>query len=284
MSEVLDLTDVVDVMKNTGSFVIAIPLLNQFEEAYKWLDSWFCLAKGKLNVLFIDNGSEAKWSEHSGVKAWQKDGHTINIIRNDENVGVFPTFQQAYDATTEPWIFYSHSDVEMRVVGWDERLRHLLEGAFSRGGGACGMFGAKGIGTSDIYKAAYDYRQLARWGCHTVESMVGHGGALVNHDLTECIVLDGFSLIVRRDMIKDTGGFDHEHYPVHHMYDNDICVQSHHGGFKNFVLDLDCIHHGGMTSCREDYAKKFGTTDLNIHRVSSREFYEKWRGTLPVGV
>ena len=271
-------------MSNTGKFTIAIPIHNQFEEAFGWLDSWFSLAKGKLNVLFIDNGSHQKWSAHPGVKAWRKDGHVISIVRNKANIGVYPTFQQAYNLISTQWIFYSHSDVEMRVAGWDERLRYLLEGAHSRHGGVCGMFGAKGIGTPEIYKSPYDFRQMMRWGCHTVESMAGAGGDPVTGDLTRCMVLDGFSLIVNRAMIEKTGGFDHKRYPVHHMYDNDICLQSHFAGFWNFVLDLDCVHHGGMTSTREKWAQEMGTTDLKIHRAAHEVFYEKWRGKLPVSI
>ena len=276
-----------DAMNNTGKFVIAIPILNQFDEAYTHLDSWFNLAKGRLNVIFIDNGSEKPWEEHTAVSQWREDGHEIRVCRNEENVGVYPTFHQVYDLIFDeawPWIFYSHSDVEMLAFGWDERLRQLLEAAASRNAGVCGMFGARGIGTPDIYTAPYHFTQMMRWDCHTVQSMAGAGGEPVKQDLTQCMVLDGFSLIVNFETIKSIGGFDHERYPVHHMYDNDICLESHFAGFKNYVLDIDCIHHGGMTSTREKWAEEMGTTDLSIHRESHKVFYEKWRGRLPVSV
>jgi len=276
---------------NTGRFVVVIPVLNQFEETYQYLDSWFSLSKGRVNVLFIDNGSDEEWEYHHGPREWRGEGHYVKVHRNDENIGVYPTFQQAYDLLApintidpSPWIFYSHSDVEMLLPGWDVRLRELLEKAHSRGGGVCGMFGAKGIGTPDIYKAPYKFTQMMRWHCHTVQSMAGAGGDPVVSDLTPCMVLDGFSLIVRRCLVDDIGGFRHEQFPPHHMYDNDICLESHYSGFQNFVLDLDCIHHGGMTSTREKWAEKMNTTDLAIHRKAHEVFYEKWRGRIPVGV
>ena len=266
-------------------FTICIPILNQHDEAVKHLDSWFALAKGRISVLFIDNGSDEPFDGHPAVSKWQQEGHNVWVKRNEENTGVYPTFQQGFDLLRgyEPWIFYSHSDVEMVVPGWDIRLCGLLEAAASRNAGACGMFGAKGIGTQEIYKDSYHFTHMQRWGCCTVESMVDAGGTVVSEDLTRCLVLDGFSLILSTKMIAEVG-FDHESYPSHHMYDNDICLMSHFAGYNNFVLDLDCIHHGGMTSTREDWASKFNTTDLEVHRASHVVFYEKYRGKLPLGV
>ncbi len=271
-------------------FTICIPILNQHSRAAKYLDSWFALAKGRLDVLFIDNGSDEAWRDDIVVKSWVDEGHRIRCLRNDKNTGVYSTFQQGYNylmdcgATTPRWIFFSHSDVEMLVPGWDVRLRELLELAESRNAGVSGMFGAKGIGTPDIYRVPYHYTQLVRWGCHTVESMVDAGGTLVTEDLTPCMVLDGFSLILSTEMISAVGGFDHERYPVHHCYDQRICLKSHFAGYNNFVLDLDCKHHGGMTSTHEKWAEAMGTTDLKIHRAAHKVFYEEFRGQLPVSV
>ena len=134
-------------------FTICIPILNQHDEAVKHLDSWFALAKGSLDVLFIDNGSDTPFNRHPAVSKWQLEGHRVWVHRNSENTGVYPTFQQGFEmlCNHQPFIFYSHSDVEMVVPGWDVRLRELLEVAASRNVGACGMFGAKGLGLLEIY-------------------------------------------------------------------------------------------------------------------------------------
>jgi GT2 family glycosyltransferase len=270
--------------KRAGSreFTVCIPILNQHEEAVKYLDSWFALAKGRISVVFIDNGSDEPFENRPELLAWRREGHCIRVIRNEDNTGVYPTFQQGYEECCEhnPWIFYSHSDVEMLVSGWDIRLNRLLKAAAARKAGACGMFGAIGIGLPGVYRTPYDLNQLQRWGCHTVESMAGAGGNAVLHDLTQCLVLDGFSLILHRDMIEEVG-FDYESYPSHHMYDNDICLMSAFAGYNNFVLDIDCIHHGGMTSTREKWAEKMGSTDIDTHRAAHLVFYEKYRGKLP---
>ncbi|MAE81325.1 MAG: hypothetical protein CMB80_01225 [Flammeovirgaceae bacterium] len=274
-------------MKNIGPlFTIVVPILNQHQTTADIMDSWFTLCKNRLSVIFIDNNSDELLSDQPFIKEWSK-FHDIRVIRNDKNVGVYPTFQQGFELVHgSKFIFYSHNDVEMIELGWDEKMGRILRSLHdeSRLPGVCGMFGADGIGTPDIYKAPYDFRQMMRWNCHTVESMVGAGGESVIQDFTPCMVLDGFSLITSIDMINSVGGFHHEDYPVHHMYDNDICLASHYAGFRNYIIDIDCKHHGGVTSTRETWAEEMGTTDLAVHRKAHTVFYEKWRGKLPISV
>jgi hypothetical protein len=268
-------------------FTVVVPVLNQHDETKRFVQTWFERAKGEFRLLFIDNGSRIPIQETDFFREW-KTLHPVECLRNETNVGVYPTFQQAAEIVDSEFIFYTHNDVEMIEFGWDEKLNQILSTIKQHHGtpGVCGMFGAKGIGSPDIYKAPYHFTQMVRWDCLTVESMVGAGGRRLNHLYERVMVLDGFSLIVSREMIARAlgGRFDCDRYPVHHMYDQDICLGSHFGGFANYAIDLDCRHHGGITSTREKWAEGMGSTDLKIHREAHRVFYEKYRGRLPVGV
>lgn len=269
--------------KSNPLFTVVIPVLNQHEVTESLFTSWFEKAKSTLSILFIDNGSEELLTDQKFFKNWQR-YCDVRCIRNEKNTGVYPTFQQGYEATDSKFIFFSHNDVEMKEYGWDEKLSRIL---MSRSDfGVCGMFGAKGIGTPDIYKSPYQFTQLMRWNCITVSSMAGAGGRLIRKDIERVVVLDGFSLITNREMIDRafSGKFDHDNYPPHHNYDHDICLTSHFGGFKNYVIDIDCKHHGGATSTREKWAEEMGKTDLSIHRQAHVVMYEKYRGRLPVSV
>ena len=267
-------------------FTVVIPVLNQHETTERLIESWFRLAKGRVSILFIDNGSELPLADQAFFKRWAE-YHDVRCIRNEVNTGVYPTFQQGMEATDTPFVFFSHNDVEMVDWGWDERMCNIL--SLLDKPGVCGMFGARGIGTPQINKQPYHFTQLMRWGCITVPSM--HKGDpnasdRINNQWQQITVLDGFSLIVSREMfgVAMKGKFDYESFPVHHMYDIDICVTSHVNGYKNYVIDVDCIHHGGVTSTREKWAEEMGTTDLKIHRAAHKVFYDKWRHMLPIGV
>lgn len=268
-------------------FVVAIPVYNQHDVTEKYLESWFALAKRGLRVLFIDNGSDIPLSEQGFIGRWSNQ-HSISIIRNKKNTGVYPTFQQAYENIgVTNFIFYSHNDVEMLEYGWDEKLNSILSELCYKGNpGVCGMYGAKGIGTPDIYKAPYKFTQLMRWNCITVPSMVHSNERVLQGDYERVVTLDGFTLVVSKKMVREVmkGHFDIDRYPVHHNYDNDICVTSHLGGYENYVLDIDCKHHGGMTSTREKWAEEMNTTDLAVHRKAHEIMYEKFRNRLPISV
>ena len=274
-------------MAGERHFQIVVPVHGRHEVTERYLGSWFALAARPLDLLILDNGSAEPVAEQAFIEGWRRGGHRVRVVRNATNTGVYPTFQQGFDATDAPWIYYTHNDVEMRVEGWDDQLEWLLH-ALERGAnpGICGMFGARGLGTPDIYRAPYDFRQMVRWECTTVASMTFAGGKTIAGQAHRVAVLDGFALIVRRRMVEQAlgGRFDHERFPVHHMYDHDICLESHYGGFENYVINLDCFHDGGQTSKDGQWAEAMGTTDRQIHRRAHVVFYEKWRGRLPVSV
>lgn len=268
------------------SFTVVIPVLNQHEATMQYVQSWFNTAKSPFKLIFIDNGSTEPLAEQPFAERWCRE-YDVSIIRNDTNTGVYPTFQQGFEITDSDFIFYSHNDVEMKEYGWDDKLIRILSRLSSQHKvGVCGMYGAKGIGTPEIYRAPYHFTQLMRWDCITVESMAFTAERKIESDYERVMVLDGFSLIVSRAMVNKAmaGKFDYESYPVHHMYDQDICVTSHYGGYNNYVLDIDCKHHGGQTSTKEKWAEDLGSTDLIIHRKAHEVFYKKWYGKLPIGV
>jgi len=267
-------------------FTVVVPVLNQHDVTERLMASWFALAKSRLNVLFIDNGSDQPLVEQEFIGRWGEE-HSVRVLRNEKNTGVYPTFQQGMEATDSEFVFFSHNDVEMLEWGWDERMSAIL--SLLKKPGVCGMFGAKGIGTPDIYKAPYKFTQLMRWHCVTVRAMYEgdpNASRILNGNYEQIAVLDGFSMIVSRRMFGEAlgGRFDHERYPVHHCYDQDICLDSHFGGFKNYVIDVNCKHHGGATSTHEKWAEEMGTTDHKIHRDAHKVMYQKFLGRLPVGV
>ena len=268
-----------------SKFQVVIPILNQHDLTDRYIQTWIDLAKSRLDILFIDNGSDQPLEDTEFYKRWSDQG-IARCIRNPENTGVYPTFQQGLENTDADFVFYSHNDVEMLEYGWDSKLDRLLNLRQHRWG-VGGMFGAQGLGLPGIYKTPYNMFQLQRWGCVTVNSMHDESSSRrIKSDQERVMVLDGFSMIMSREMVDEAmgGKFDHENFPPHHMYDIDICVTSHYAGFNNYCVDIDCIHHGGKTSTTQKWAEKMGTTDQDIHRKAHEVFYDKWRYKLPLGV
>lgn len=255
---------------------LVMPILNQQESAQESVGSFKnTMGEEKIPLIVIDNGSQPQ------VRSWLNglNGGDF-VIRNEQNVGVLPALNQAYKVAGKAfdYLFYTHSDVVMYEQNWTDKLTRILESLPDCG--VAGFYGAKGIGTWDVYKRPYAMQQLVRVenvsGCHRMDASVhGFRNLRGDQDFEEVAVMDGFSLIVKTELLDKIGGFDTK-YPVHHMYDNDICVESLDKGYRNYVIRMDAFHHGGRTDVGENWAEAFGKTKQQIHQEAHPVFYEKW--------
>lgn len=246
---------------------VVIPILNQRERSQITLDSLKSRQKNQNRYIIVDNGSEPK------VRDWLigLSGDDM-VIRNSENVGLPKALNQARSIATTDYIFNTHSDLMMYEQDWDQ----IIEDCINEAGnvGVAGFFGALGIGTSDLYKSPYQMQQLVR-----VNTLSGdrcklnpaiHHQSQFNQRYAKCAVLDGFSLIARRELkFWDKS--------VHHQYDQNLCLESINNGFQNIVINMDVDHIGGQTDVGEDWASPFGKTKQQIHEESHIPFYEEWR-------
>lgn len=256
---------------------IAFPVINQKELTQKVLDHFKNTQLEDNQYIIIDNGSE------EFVRDWLIGLTTDDtVIRNKENVGVIKGYNQVYQVlknTDVDYIFYTHNDVLMYEQNWDQKLREILERENKiRPVGVAGFYGAKGIGTPDIYQAPYRMQQMIRIenvsNCNRMDKIHGYRN-IKSGDVEDVAVMDGFSLIVKMDLLRMTDGFDRT-FPPHHMYDNDICLESLDKGFRNIVIAMDCEHLGGRTDIGEEWEKPFGKTKAQIHEEAHPIFYKKW--------
>lgn len=262
---------------------VVVPVMNQKELTQQFLDKLRETEGGaKFPLIVVDNGSDEP------VRDWLiglRDGDLV--IRNDENVGVMPALNQAWRVLrqTTDYIFYTHNDVMLFERGWDDKLVRILEkegepvNGDDKGVGVAGFYGAKGIGTTDIYRGPYIMQQLIRLenvsNCNRMDAIHGYRNIRAGQETEQVAVLDGFSLIVNTKLLNELGGFDRS-YPVHHMYDQDICTESLDKGYRNIVIAMDAQHLGGRTDVGENWAERFGKTKQQVHQEAHPIYYEKW--------
>ena len=257
-------------------FAVVVPVLNQKELTQQFLDK---LRENegdyKPPLVIVDNGSSEP------VRDWLiglREGDLV--IRNDENIGVMPALNQAWQVlkNTTDFIFYTHNDVLLHEKGWDDKINRILE--MLPDCGVAGFYGAKGIGTPDIYRSPYVMQQLIRLvnvsNCNRMDAALHGFRPIRSGEWEEVAVMDGFSLIVRTELLNKLGGFDRS-YPPHHNYDNDICLESLDKGYKNYVISMDAEHLGGRTDVGEDWNRPFGKEKAQIHSDAHPVMYEKWR-------
>lgn len=264
---------------------IGIPVMNQEEETRKCLELLLENTTKIDELIIIDNGSVRPVEEvlsklenpiFNNVKV-------VSVIRNAENVGVRPALNQIWENATGDVIVYTHNDVQFYEKGWDDKLRAAFEAHPEAG--IIGAYGAKGIGTSDIYETPYVMQQLARQNCVSEARMdkTIHGFRNLRNDFENVAVFDGFFMAIKKELLDKTKGFS-DILPQHHNYDNLICIQSLENGYENIVIKLDIEHLGGRTDTREDWAKNMGKGKADIHADAHPPLWEYGKGLLPIRI
>lgn len=265
--------------------ILGVPILNQQTVSQQFIDTLRESQGEGMNLVIVDNGSEPK------VRDWLiglKQGDVV--IRNEENAGLPKALNQIYRVAKTmgaDYIFYTHNDVMIYEKGWDEKISRILDEEEAKSKalghlakvGVAGFYGAKGIGTQDIYSSPYAMQQMIRLenvsNCNRMDAVHGYRNIAGGLEVEEVAVMDGFSLIVRVELLEKIGGFD-LNYPPHHMYDNDICLESIDKGFRNIVISMDAQHLGGRTDVGENWSEKFGKSKAEVHQEAHPIFYNKW--------
>jgi GT2 family glycosyltransferase len=249
--------------------------LNQPEMTQEMFDTLRAGQEGDTDLLIIDNGSNPP------LRSWLKglrEGDAV--IRNEINVGVMPAMNQAYAFFKNhvDYIFFTHNDVFVYEKGWDTKIKRILSTVPNVG--CAGFYGAKGLGAPGLYDGPYIMGNLARFenvsNCNRMDAAVhGFRNIAQGRETEQVATLDGFSLIVNVDLLNKTDGFDRK-YPVHHNYDNDICLESLDKGYDNIVIAMDAKHIGGQTDVKENWNAPFGKSKQQIHIDAHPVMYEKW--------
>jgi|SRR5581483_6071566 len=196
------------------------------------------------------------------------------LINNPENLGVVKSMNQCIKESTGDVIAILHNDLSVFEQDWDERVLKVFENPRV---GLAGFFGAQGTFTNGGRMDAVSNMIEAEYHGERFE-----GNRRVGH-------FDGLSLIGRREMFEQIGGFD-EKYTFHHFYDRDIALSAHFAGWELWYIGVYCHHRSGVTANRQQYQKwidqkmetKDFTGDKASYDASEQYFFSKWRDKLPV--
>jgi glycosyltransferase involved in cell wall biosynthesis len=261
---------------------IGVPVMNQHELTMSFLDLIFKNTNQIDEILLVDNGSQPHILEYIYQNRYDYfRSNKITVIRNNQNVGVREALNQILQVSHGDVIVYSHNDVEFLEKGWDDKVREAFEKHPEAG--IIGAYGAKGIGTNDIYQTPYVMQQLARQFCVSncpMDKEV-HGFRNMDNEYENVAVFDGFFMAIKKELLDKTKGFSNI-LPEHHGYDNLICIQSLEQGYENILISLGLNHIGGQTDVKENWSVGFGKTKQEIHRDSHPPLYEYCRGKLPI--
>ncbi|KKN03036.1 hypothetical protein LCGC14_1111590, partial [marine sediment metagenome] len=193
--------------------------------------------------------------------------HDYLIIDNSAvNLGVLASMQQGYKETKEPIIAFIHDDVSIDEENWDTRV----EAEFADPSvGVVGFGGALHHGDPDIYKLPYRLQQLGRsYYRSNTDDAEAHGERFTGS--CDVATLDGFALIVRKELLDKTKGFPINDLPPHHNYDYWLTLSAWRHGYRVRLCGIKCHHQGGLTAVSKEYQEwatntKWGS-DAEMHK------------------
>lgn len=186
--------------------------------------------------------------------------------------GLVAAYEVGRLTTDAPLLAYLHDDVSISEDGWDERVVAEFSDPTV---GLVGFGGALGWGDPDIYKVRYRKEQLARSDyLSNVDDAETHGRRF--EGACDVAVLDGFALVVRRELLERAGGWPTKALNFH-MYDEWLCLQAWKQGYRIRMVGIRSLHSGGQTSTK-------GTVPDDDHDRSHEWLYEQGRSILPVEV
>jgi len=217
----------------------------------------------KETLLFvIDNGSKRP--------IWEEGDRPATVIRNDSNVGMVESLQQAKRICDGDILMFMHSDFMVHERGWDDKILSAFKADPKLGllGAVGGSVAATNGGRANVLCSFRD--------AHVHGTPTPHG-------VHPAVLLDGCCMIFRKSAMD---GIPELNFPAHHFHDKMWSIQMVMNGYRVGVIKLDCDHLGGRTSCQpecQESFKKWGGEQA-IYNSAERKYLEKWGPLFPMSV
>ena len=189
-----------------------------------------------------------EWGDWKNCLAsWDYHRVTHPLLMVVKGKTIIEAYQEIWEAAKQDEvdaIAYVHDDTICYEPGWDARVILEFEDPEV---GVVGFGGGIGHGDPDMYRKPYELPQLARR-CFisNMRSAEVHG-ARYQH-ARNVAVLDGFALIVRREVLDKTNGWPQDGTVGYYLYSEWLCCMARRLGYRIRMVGVDCEHLGGRSS------------------------------------
>lgn len=193
------------------------------------------LSKGTYKIVVVDNAST------DGVTEWLEEQDDILLIKNNENVGFGPACNQAVQATAgteyENWDVYLLNN-DTRLVF--DALYFLKQALYSADDiGAVGSI-ANNAGNKQSVDIEFDeIDDYIKYGEKTNVPMA--------NPCLERVRLSGFSMLIKRKVWDEIGGFDEDFVPGY-FEDDALSMEILRRGYRLKLVRNSFIYHSGSES------------------------------------
>lgn len=196
----------------------------------------------ETEFIIIDNGSTQAIREDDFLGA--------TVVRNEKNIGVYPTFKQGFEVAKGDIVAFFHSDLVIYEKGWNNRVIQAFKENPALGllgfvgSNEIDLNGGRGGGTMSNFQGNTITDGARSW---TGSPAHAHGKTITQ--FFRGAVVDGCAMIIHRSAWERIGY--RENFPPHHFYDRLISTQMLEAGYWVGVLGIACDHISGQTVNQE---------------------------------
>lgn len=205
------------------------------------------------------------------VNSWR---HVDGVVSPyDGPDAIMQKYQRGFEQSNADLLAYFHDDLLITEQGWQQRV---LKEFGDESVGLVGFGGAIGHGSPDLYRTPYALQQLGRQDyISNVEDAETHGRRL--ESTCDAAVLDGFCLIIRRNILTHIGGWPINTDIGYIAYDYWLSCMVRRLGYRIRMVGVRCLHLGG----RSAVALKGDTGGEDHHARAHEYIYKEFADVLP---
>lgn len=223
----------------------------------------------------------------AGMILTDTSGYEPLPIHNTPNLPPITRYQQAFEEAQRRGndrLILIHDDVEI----FDDKWLLKIDSHFDQRPqcAVLGFGGATELGHRDLYKRRYRIEDLARQDYASAQRDWEIHGEKLTHP-RRVAVIDGFVMAIDCKFLSDAGGWPVKTNIAHHCYDLWLCCMAARHEREVWALPIDCLHHGGRTTCSPEYVmacRERGTTPERDHAEPHLTIYNEFRDVLPLRV
>lgn len=241
---------------------IIVPVYNQFRYTYGCLASVLHTCEDiSYEVIVADDNSKDKTKKiHRKVTG-------IRVVRNEQNLGFLRNCNHAAQQAHGKYLVFLNNDTTVRA-GWLQSLVQLAERDEK-----CGVAGSKILFADGLLQEAGGiiWRDGSAWNYGRREAPTQSAFNYVK----EVDYVSGCSLLVRRQLWNEVGGFDERFAPAY-CEDSDLAFAARAQGYKVMYQPASEVVHFEGVSNGTDLAAGI----KQYQRKNQEKLYEKWKKQL----
>jgi GT2 family glycosyltransferase len=224
---------------------------NALEDTRRCLESVQANTSQPYRLMVVDDGSSADTQAYLRRHASQ---YAALLSRNEQALGYTRAANQGLRlASDAPYVVLLNSDTIV-PPGWLDRLLACAESDT-----AIGMVGP--FSNTASWQSIPEIERDGDWAANplpldlSVDQMAMRVAGLSARLYPRLPFLNGFCLLIKRQVIEDIGFFDAESFPNGYGEENDYCIRARKSGWQLAVADDTYIYHAQSKSYSHERRK-----------------------------